>query len=90
MKWGITTTRKVKSCVVKNSEFTIFNEYVLRCMGRDNVVSIVTRYVLDGPGIECRCRRDFPHPSRPALGRTRLLYNGYQGIPGDKAVGAWR
>jgi hypothetical protein len=28
--------------------------------------SIAARYRLDGPGIECRWGRDFPHPSRPA------------------------
>ena len=36
--------------------------------GRDSSVGIATRYGLDGPGIESRWRRDFPHPSRPALG----------------------
>ena len=32
------------------------------------IVGIATRYGLDGPGIESRWGRDFPHPSRPALG----------------------
>ena len=36
--------------------------------GLNSVVDIATRYGLDGPGIEFRWRRDFPHPSRPALG----------------------
>ena len=36
--------------------------------GRDSSVGIATRYRLDGPGIESQWRRDFPHPSRPALG----------------------
>ena len=31
-----------------------------------NAVGIVTHYGLDGPGIESRWRRDFPHPSRSA------------------------
>jgi hypothetical protein len=35
---------------------------------QDSSVGIATRYGLDGPGIEYRWRRDFPHPSRPALG----------------------
>jgi hypothetical protein len=30
-----------------------------------------TDYVLDGPGIETRWGRDFPHLSRPALGPTQ-------------------
>jgi hypothetical protein len=39
---------------------------------RDSVVSIATRYELDGPGIESRWWRDFQHPSRPALGSTHF------------------
>ena len=39
--------------------------------GRDSSVGIATRYGLDGPGIESRWGRDFPHPSRPALGPTQ-------------------
>jgi len=52
---------------------------------------IATRYGLDGPGIEPRWGRDFPHPSRPALGHIQppiqgvstQLVNG-----GDKVVSA--
>ena len=32
----------------------------------DSSVGTATRYALEGPGIEYRWRRDFPHPSRPA------------------------
>jgi hypothetical protein len=39
--------------------------------GPGSVVGIATAYVLDGPGIECRWRRDFPHLSRPALKPTQ-------------------
>ena len=35
-------------------------------------VGIATGYGLDGPGIESRWERDFPHLSRPALGLTQL------------------
>jgi hypothetical protein len=41
------------------------------CVGRDSAVGIATRYGLDGPGIEYRWRRDFPHPTRPAVGPTQ-------------------
>ena len=40
-------------------------------VGRDSSVGIVTRYGLDGLGVEYRWRRDFPHLSRPALGPTQ-------------------
>jgi hypothetical protein len=35
-----------------------------------NVVDTANRYWLDGPGIEFRWLRGFPHPSRLALGPT--------------------
>ena len=40
-------------------------------VGWDSAVDIATRYGMDGPGIECRWGRDFPHLSRPALGPTQ-------------------
>ena len=42
-----------------------------RPWGQDSSVGIATRYGLDGPGIESQRGRDFPHPSRPALGPTQ-------------------
>jgi hypothetical protein len=39
-------------------------------MDRDNVISIATCYKLDGPGIKSPYERDFPRPSRQALGPT--------------------
>jgi hypothetical protein len=38
-----------------------------RISGPGSVVGIATAYGLDGPGIESRWGRDFPHLSRPAL-----------------------
>ena len=40
-------------------------------VGRHTVACIATVYGLEGPGIEARWGRDFPHPSRPALGPTQ-------------------
>jgi hypothetical protein len=54
----------VKSCIV-------ILWVVMRCSlveGRYSSVGIATGYGLDGPGIETRWGRDFPHLSRPALG----------------------
>jgi len=39
--------------------------------GPGSSVGIATGYGLDGPGIESRWGRDFPHLSRPALGPTQ-------------------
>ena len=40
-------------------------------LGRYGSVGITTHYGMDGPGIEFRWSRDFPYPSRPALGPTQ-------------------
>jgi hypothetical protein len=49
------------------------DSFVSACQktGRNNAVGIATRYGMDGPGIKSRWGRDFPHPSRPALGPTQ-------------------
>jgi hypothetical protein len=65
--------------------------YFQYCLGagRDSSVGIATRYGLDGPGIESRCGRDFPHQSRPALGPTQPPIQWVPGLfPGVKAAGA--
>ena len=50
-------------------------------------LSTATRYRLNGPGIEARWGRDFPHPSRPSLGPTPPPV---QRVPGGRAVEARR
>ena len=45
----------------------IYSSIHLRC-GPGSVVGLATGYGLDGPRIESRWGRDFPHLSRPALG----------------------
>ena len=53
-------------------------------------LGIATCNGLDGPGIESRWRRGFPHPFRPARDPPNHLYNGYQVFPRGKVAGAWR
>jgi hypothetical protein len=57
--------------------------------GRESSVGIATRYGLDGPGIESRWGRDFPHPSRPALGPTQPPVQGVWGLSWGKWAGVW-
>jgi len=52
---------------------TIHNQAIFdtACFTQGSVVGITTGFGLDGPGIESRWGRDFPHLSRLALGPTR-------------------
>ena len=59
-------------------------------MGQESSVGVATSYGLDGLGMESRYGRDFPHPSRLALGPTQPPINGYRVFPRGKAAGAWR
>jgi hypothetical protein len=55
---------------------------------RDSAVGIATRYGLDGPAIETRLRRDFPHPSRTDLRPTQPSMQWVPGsFPGVKRSG---
>ena len=50
-------------------------------------VGIGTRYGLDGPWINYRCGRDFPHASRPVLRPTQPPVHCVPGLfPGDKSA----
>ena len=65
-----------KFLVDKKNIFTLNTQrnYIMKINTNDrpgSVVGIATGYGLDGPGIEFRWWRDFPHLSRPALGPTQ-------------------
>jgi len=65
--------------------------YKWNIVGRDSSVTIVTRYGLDGPGIESRWGRNIPHPSRSALRPTQPPIQLVPGLsPGVKAAWTWR
>ena len=58
-------------------------------MGQDSVYGIADLYGLDGPGIESRWGRDFPHASTPAVGSIQLPVDRVPKVfPGVKAAGA--
>ena len=64
---------------------------LLELVVRDSVVGTVTRYGLDGPGIESRWRRGFSNPSRPTLVPTQRPVHWEPSIfPWSKTVGVWR
>ena len=54
-------------------------ESLVKTVGCNSSVGIATSYGLDGPAIESRWGRDFPHLSRPALGSSQP---SVQWIPG--------
>ena len=45
---------------------------------RDSAVRIAACYGLEGPLIESRLERDFPHPSRSTMGPPSLLHSAYR------------
>jgi hypothetical protein len=63
--------------------------YRISC-GPGNVVGIATGYGLDGPGIESRWGRDFPHLSRPAPGphpaSCTMGTGSFPGVKSDRGV----
>ena len=65
----------------------VYASYDVECVGRVSSVVIATRYGLDGPWIESRWRRDFPHPPRPGLGPTQPPIMGTGSFPGVKRPG---
>jgi hypothetical protein len=64
-----------------------FNPVTWRQVDRDSVVSIATRYGLDGPGIESRWGRDFPYPVKAGPGAHPASYTVGTGC---KLAGGWR
>jgi hypothetical protein len=70
---NISHSKKTERDIIINVEYT-----GLSC--QDSSVGIATRYGLDGLGIESRGGRDFPHPSRPAIGPNQLPMKWVPGL----------
>jgi hypothetical protein len=71
IKIGIYSYHCFSECWRKCQLACVFTVFIFKLCGPDSVVSIVTAYRLDGPGIESQCGRDFPHLFRPALRPTQ-------------------
>ena len=65
-----TARAELKQRAKRHTEIEVNKPFKRRFYGPGSVVDIATGYGLDGPGIEYRWGRDFPHLSRPALGPT--------------------
>ena len=64
-------TLSIQYSKIRHCSWWLSDVCSLFTVGQDSSVGIATPYGLDGPGIESRWWRDFPHPSRPSLRPTQ-------------------
>jgi len=62
-------------------QYRVLQNILHDSMGRNSSVDMATRYGLDGPGIESRWGREFPHPFTPAHTTSYTMGTGsFQGV----------
>ena len=76
---------QVKSSIHIPYNWHIHGESTFTTCGADSSFGIATGYDLDGPGIESRCGRYFPHMSDRPSSPPSLLYNGFRVFSGVKS-----
>ena len=63
--------QRTSHSITNINQLLIYKRSTVFSVGWCRSVRIATGYGLDGPGIESRWGRDFPHLFRPALGPTQ-------------------
>jgi hypothetical protein len=76
--FSLNTIEIFLKCIYPRS---VFYTYIIGVCCPDSLLRITTAYGLDGPGIESRWGRDFPHLSKPALRPTQPSVQWVLGIP---------
>jgi hypothetical protein len=71
-------------CLLSLSQYSVF------FVDGDSSVGVVTRYGLDGPGMDPGGDEIFHTISDRSWGPLSLLYNGYRVFSGVKTAGTWR
>jgi len=79
----LTSSASRLGCLILTERALVLTEHYAewnpRAVTWDSSVGIATRYGFEGPGMKSRWGRDFPYPSRPALG---LIQPPLQWVPG--------
>ena len=80
----LTGTFQTNVCLIDLCHRHIFILLTTLMRGPGCSVGIAIGYGLDGPGIESRCSRGFPHLSRPALGHNQSPVQWVSGLSRGK------